>query len=78
MIYPLALEKGLVNIESLNLGTGAANEVEKWGAEYAPIEYVMPWAVFSNPQVAGVGKSEDDLINSGGQEGVTYVKGVNR
>ena len=75
VIYPLALSKGLVKIE--NLGLANANEVEKWGAEYAPIEYVMPWAVFSNPQVAGVGKSEDDLINSGGEQGVCYVTGVN-
>ena len=37
----------------------------------------MPWAVFSNPQVAGVGASEDQLIAKGMKEGVDYVKGVN-
>ncbi len=39
-----------------------------------PIEYSpMPYAVFSNPQVAGVGKTEDELK----AEGVSYVKGLN-
>lgn len=40
-----------------------------------PIDYVgMPWAVFSNPQVAGVGETEDQLI----ARGANYVKGVNK
>ena len=39
-----------------------------------PIEYPpMPHAVFASPQVAGVGKTEDELQ----AEGVDYVKGVN-
>jgi len=37
----------------------------------------MPWAVFSNPQVAGVGASEDQLIERGMKEGVDYIKGIN-
>jgi len=37
----------------------------------------MPWAVFSNPQVAGVGASEDQLEAQGMKEGVDYVKGLN-
>merc|ERR1712070_951845 len=34
---------------------------------YPPCDYEqgMPWAVFSNPQVAGIGKSEDELIAEG-------------
>lgn len=42
--------------------------------DYAPIEYTgMPWAVFSNPQVAGVGMSEEEVQAAG----IAYVKGVN-
>jgi dihydrolipoamide dehydrogenase len=33
----------------------------------------MPWAIFSNPQVAGVGKTEEELIT----EWVEYFKWVN-
>jgi dihydrolipoamide dehydrogenase len=41
--------------------------------EYPPIDYVgMPYAVFSNPQVAGVGLTEEQCQ----QEGKQYVKGV--
>lgn len=40
-----------------------------------PIDYTgMPHAVFSWPQVAGVGATEDELIS----EGVEYIKGVNK
>ncbi|MFT5170092.1 MAG: mycothione reductase, partial [Candidatus Omnitrophota bacterium] len=39
-----------------------------------PIKYPpVPFAVFTNPQVAGVGKTEDELID----EGVDYVVGLN-
>ena len=39
-----------------------------------PIKYPpIPHAIFTNPQVGGVGKTEDDLI----KEGIEYVKGVN-
>ncbi len=39
-----------------------------------PIVYSpMPYAVFSSPQVGGVGKTEDELK----AEGISYVKGVN-
>jgi len=39
----------------------------------SPIHYGhVPWAVFSCPQVAGVGHSEDDLQ----RQGISYVKGV--
>ena len=39
-----------------------------------PIDYPpIPHAIFSNPQVAGVGKTEDELK----REGVDYVVGVN-
>jgi mycothione reductase len=34
----------------------------------------MPHAVFSSPQIGGVGKTEEELIS----DGVDYVKGVNR
>eukprot|EP00753_Platysulcus_tardus_P007629 PLAT15318.1.p1 GENE.PLAT15318.1~~PLAT15318.1.p1 ORF type:complete len:519 (+),score=266.36 PLAT15318.1:63-1559(+) len=44
------------------------------GSDYPAIDYVgMPHAVFSNPQVAGVGEREQDLI----ARGADYVKGVN-
>jgi len=44
------------------------------GLEYPPIDYTgMPWAVFSNPQVAGVGMSEEEVQAAG----LKYVKGVN-
>lgn len=40
-----------------------------------PIDYTgMPHAVFSYPQVAGVGATEDELI----AQGVEYIKGVNK
>lgn len=40
-----------------------------------PIDYTgMPHAVFSYPQVAGVGATEDELM----EKGVEYVKGVNK
>jgi mycothione reductase len=39
-----------------------------------PIKYPpVPHAIFSNPQVGGVGKTEEQLI----KEGIPYVKGVN-
>lgn len=39
-----------------------------------PINYPpVPFAIFTNPQVAGVGKTEDELIT----EGVDYVVGLN-
>ncbi len=46
---------------------------------YQPLDYDqgMPWAVFSNPQVAGIGPSEDQLIAAGQVEGRDYVKGLN-
>ena len=44
----------------------------------APIEYPpMPHAVFTHPQVAKVGKTEQDLIDAGKQAGVDYVVGLN-
>lgn len=47
--------------------------------QYPPLDYDqgMPWAVFSNPQVAGIGASEDGLIAKGLVEGVDYIKGIN-
>lgn len=42
--------------------------------DYPPIDYTgMPWAVFSNPQVSGVGMSEEEVQAAG----LSYVKGVN-
>ena len=43
------------------------------GAEKAPIAYPpMPHAIFSYPQVAGVGVTEDELIAQGLKSGVDY------
>jgi len=43
-------------------------------AEYPPIDYVgMPYAVFSNPQVAGVGLTEEECAAAG----TKFIKGVN-
>jgi dihydrolipoamide dehydrogenase len=43
-------------------------------AEYPPIDYVgMPYAVFSNPQVAGVGLTEEECSAAG----TKFIKGVN-
>eukprot|EP00051_Salpingoeca_urceolata_P026980 m.479532 g.479532 ORF g.479532 m.479532 type:complete len:544 (+) comp21499_c0_seq1:44-1675(+) len=41
--------------------------------DYPAIEYIIPWAMFSNPQIAGVGESEESLK----ERGADYVKGVN-
>lgn len=42
--------------------------------QYPPVDYTgMPYAVFSNPQVAGVGLTEEECQ----QQGIRYVKGVN-
>eukprot|EP00761_Pharyngomonas_kirbyi_P001641 gb/GECH01001645.1/.p1 GENE.gb/GECH01001645.1/~~gb/GECH01001645.1/.p1 ORF type:complete len:519 (+),score=118.82 gb/GECH01001645.1/:1-1557(+) len=44
------------------------------GEQSYPIDYMgMPHAVFSNPQVAGVGETEDELI----ARNANYVKGLN-
>jgi len=44
------------------------------GPDYPAIDYTgMPWAVFSNPQVAGVGMSEEQVQAAN----LKYVKGVN-
>jgi len=46
-----------------------------WTDDYPPIDYTgMPHAVFSYPQVAGVGEREDDLV----ARRASYVKGLNR
>ncbi len=43
------------------------------GEKY-PIDYTgMPWAVFTNPQIAGVGLNEKECQ----EKGLSYVKGVN-
>jgi mycothione reductase len=43
------------------------------GEDY-PIDYTgMPWAVFTNPQIAGVGMKESEII----EKGIPYVKGLN-
>ncbi|KAL0490623.1 dihydrolipoyl dehydrogenase [Acrasis kona] len=43
------------------------------GEDY-PIDYTgMPWAVFTNPQIAGVGYNEEELK----KKEIKYVKGVN-
>lgn len=48
--------------------------IVKKGRNKKPIKYPpMPWAMFTNPQVAGVGASEDELI----AKKIPYVKGVN-
>lgn len=47
------------------------------GLTEAPIEYPpMPHAIFSYPQVAGVGVTEDELLAQGKKEGVDYVVAV--
>lgn len=44
------------------------------GKTSMPINYPpVPYAVFTGPQVAGVGKTEEDLQ----KEGIVYIKGVN-
>lgn len=51
------------------------DELLKEGGSVYPIDYTgMPWAVFSYPQVAGVGDTEEDLK----KKNISYVKGVNK
>ncbi len=57
------------NFEGQYLFTSVIHE-----ASTAPIDYTgMPHAVFTQPQIAGVGEREDDLQ----ARGANYVKGVN-
>ncbi len=49
--------------------TSVADHENRYPIQYPPI----PHAIFTNPQVGGVGKTEDELI----ADGVDYVKGVN-
>jgi len=91
VVYPIALGKGLLTpeqkallpaavIEKFSKGELAKDPDAFAGAlEYPPLDYDqgMPWAVFSNPQVAGIGASEDELIAKGLRDGVDYVKGIN-
>lgn len=45
----------------------------------SPIQYPpMPHAIFSMPQVAGVGLTEDVLLQTGQKRGVDYVVGINQ
>jgi dihydrolipoamide dehydrogenase len=45
-------------------------------SKHEKIEYPpMPWAVFTNPQVAGVGLTQDDLENMGKVEGEDFIVG---
>jgi len=49
--------------------------VIKKGRNKKTINYPpMPWSMFTNPQVAGVGANEDELIS----KKIPYVKGVNK
>lgn len=90
VIYPIALGKGVLKPEQQALLPASVLEKFSQGKlkdpdavagalEYPPLDYEqgMPWAVFSNPQVAGIGASEDELIAQGMKEGVDYVKGIN-
>ncbi len=58
-----------VNFEVEYLLPQLLESEEKSAINYPP----MPWAIFSNPQVAGVGKTEEELIT----EWVEYFKWVN-
>ena len=49
--------------------TSVSDYENRYPIQYPPI----PHAIFTNPQVGGVGKTEDELI----ADGVDYVKGVN-
>lgn len=50
-------------------------ELLKEGGSVYPIDYTgMPWAVFSYPQIAGVGDTEEDLK----KKNVSFVKAVNK
>merc|ERR1712048_1484450 len=61
VIHPLA-EAKTANKATKDLGASL---------KYSPIDYTgMPWAVFSNPQVAGVGMSEEEVQAAG----LDYVK----
>lgn len=90
VVYPIALAKGLLSAEQQAWLPAAV--IAKFGSgdwsdpnavaqalEYPALDYGqgMPWAVFSNPQVAGIGDSEDDLNAKGLVEGKDYIKGIN-
>eukprot|EP00931_Biecheleriopsis_adriatica_P018170 TRINITY_DN12806_c1_g2_i1.p1 TRINITY_DN12806_c1_g2~~TRINITY_DN12806_c1_g2_i1.p1 ORF type:complete len:587 (-),score=129.98 TRINITY_DN12806_c1_g2_i1:18-1778(-) len=93
VVYPLALAKGLLSPEQTALlptevvekfspekaKSFATPEALADALSYPPLDYDqgMPWAVFSNPQVAGIGFSEDELIAKGMVEGKDYIKGIN-
>lgn len=91
VIYPIALARGLLSpeqkallppdvVEKFSKGEWAKDpDALAQALQYPAIDYEqgMPWAVFSNPQVAGIGESEDELIARGLVDGVDYVKGIN-
>merc|ERR1711924_69369 len=90
VIYPIAYARGLLSEQQKSLlpdsvrqkfgqGDWANPNALAQALEYPPLDYDqgMPWAVFSNPQVAGIGAAEDDLMAKGLKEGVDYVKGIN-
>lgn len=58
-----------VNFESSHLVDSLFINEEKSAIKYPP----MPHAVFTHPEIAGVGKTEDELKN----DGIEYVSGVN-
>eukprot|EP00930_Biecheleria_cincta_P045127 TRINITY_DN31106_c0_g1_i1.p1 TRINITY_DN31106_c0_g1~~TRINITY_DN31106_c0_g1_i1.p1 ORF type:complete len:564 (-),score=103.83 TRINITY_DN31106_c0_g1_i1:312-1934(-) len=90
VIYPIAYSKGLLSPEMVGLlpadvvktlsgGSFASADALAQALSYPPLDYEqgMPWAVFSNPQVAGIGFSEDELQAKGMVDGKDYVKGIN-
>merc|ERR1712216_353166 len=78
VIYPLAYATGKLSAEKAKEVGLPADVMAAVEGKAAPEEFAkaltyealnygqgMPWAVFSNPQVAGIGKSEDELIAEG-------------
>lgn len=63
-----------VNFEGEYLLRTLFEEPSNDAIEYSP----MPHAIFSNPQVAGVGVTEDELLNSGKIQGEDYIVGLNK
>lgn len=62
-----------VNYEGEYLMDGAVKEQTDKPLEYPPV----PHAIFSYPEVAGVGKTEDKLEQEGKEAGVDYIVGKN-
>jgi dihydrolipoamide dehydrogenase len=63
-----------VNYEGEYLMESVVNENNNKPLEYPPV----PHAIFSYPEVAGVGKTEDELIDEEKEAGEDYIVGVNK